>query len=163
MSLFSQFYIIMHLNRYKNILKDTAQQVQYTKNEETLHAQVGIRLINTLRDEYPEIFDAELEARICSEVDAALEAEDKIIDWMVGEYEHENLSAPILKQFIRKRINDSLQQIDISYRIDTDPDLIDQTLWFDETLLGNAMTDFFHARPIEYSKKNKVFDAEELF
>src|ERR1044072_9217150 len=43
-SLFSQFYIILWFNRYRNVLKDTAQQVQYTKSEELLHAQIGIKL-----------------------------------------------------------------------------------------------------------------------
>jgi ribonucleotide reductase beta subunit family protein with ferritin-like domain len=33
-SLFSQFYIIMWFWRYRNVLKDTSQQVNYTKNEE---------------------------------------------------------------------------------------------------------------------------------
>ena len=132
--------------------------MQYTKNEEMLHAQVGIKLINTMREEYPDLFDEELNARILTEVHSAIEAEDKIIDWMVGDYNVENLSAPILKQFIRKRINDSLQQIGIVDRVE-----IDKTLWFDETVLGNAMTDFFHGRPIEYSKKNKVFDSEDIF
>lgn len=162
-SLFSQFYVILHFNTFKNVLKDTAQQVQYTKNEEMLHAQIGIKLINTLREEYPELFDADLIGRIKEEVDAAFEAESKIIDWMVGDYTYENLSAPILKEFIKKRINDSLSQIGIDYRLPLNPDLTAKTVWFDEVLLGNAMTDFFHGKPIEYAKSNKVYDEAELF
>ena len=162
-SLFSQFYIILHFNTYKNLLKDTAQQVQYTKNEEMLHAQIGIKLINTLRDEYPELFDADLIAKIKEEVDSAYEAESKIIDWMLGDYEHENLSAPILKEFIKKRINDSLKQIGIDYKLEVNRKTAVQTVWFDEVLLGNAMTDFFHGKPIEYGKNNKVYDEAELF
>lgn len=162
-SLFSQFYVILHFNTYKNLLKDTAQQVQYTKNEEMIHAQIGIKLINTLRDEYPDLFDAELNAKIIEEVDAAFEAESKIIDWMVGDYEHENLSAPILKEFIKKRINDSLKQIGVDYRLPIDRLLAAQTVWFDEVLLGNSMTDFFHGKPVEYGKNNKVYDEAELF
>lgn len=162
-SLFSQFYVILHFNTFKNQLKDTAQQVQYTKNEETLHAQIGIKLINTLREEYPDLFDEELISRIQGEVDAAFIAESQIIDWMVGDYNYENLSAPILKEFIKKRINDSLYQIGIDYRLPVDKELADKTIWFDEVLLGNAMTDFFHGKPIEYAKNNKVYDIEELF
>lgn len=162
-SLFSQFYIILHFNTYKNLLKDTAQQVQYTKNEEMLHAQIGIKLINTLRDEYPELFDDALIAKIREEVDAAFEAESKIIDWMLGDYEHENLSAPILKEFIKKRINDSLKQIGVDYKLEVNRRIAAQTVWFDEVLLGNAMTDFFHGKPIEYGKNNKVYDEAELF
>ncbi len=67
-SLFSQFLIVMHFNRFHNVLKDTAQQVEYTRNEEQLHAQVGIKIINTLREEYPELFDDGLEARVADDV-----------------------------------------------------------------------------------------------
>ena len=74
-SLFSQFYIIMHFNRNKAVLKDCAQQVQYTRNEEMLHAQVGIKIINTLREEYPELFDEELQKRIEHECIESLKAE----------------------------------------------------------------------------------------
>jgi ribonucleoside-diphosphate reductase beta chain len=162
-SLFSQFYVILHFNTYNNVLKDTAQQVQYTKNEEMLHAQIGIKLINTLRDEYPELFDEDLIDKIKEEVNSAFEAESKIIDWMIGNYSYENLSAPILKEFIKKRINESLNQIGIVYRLPVDNLLLTQTVWFDEVLLGNAMTDFFHSKPTEYAKSNKVYDAAELF
>lgn len=160
-SLFSQFYIVLHFNKYKNILKDTAQQVQYTKNEEMLHAQVGIKLINTLREEYPELFDQDLNDRIREEVAAAVEAESSIIDWIVGDYDHENLNAPILKEFVKKRINESLEQINAGFVLPTDPQLLTQTEWFDEILLAPAMTDFFNQRPIEYSKNTKSF--EDLF
>jgi len=157
-SLFSQFYIVLHFNKYKNVLKDTAQQVQYTKNEEMLHAQVGIKLINTLREEYPELFDQDLNDRIREEVNAAVEAESAIIDWIVGDYDHENLNAPILKEFVKKRINESLEQIDAGFVLPIDPELSARTEWFDEILLAPAMTDFFNGKPIEYSKNTKSFD-----
>ena len=48
-SLFSQFYIINWFARNKNVLKDTDQQVKYTRNEENIHALVGIKIINTIR------------------------------------------------------------------------------------------------------------------
>lgn len=163
-SLFSQFYIILHENAFHNILKDTAQQVQYTKNEETLHAQIGIKLINTLREEYPELFTEELEARILEEVNSAFDAESKIIDWMLeGVPEEEHLSPDILKNFVANRINDCLKAIGYGKVLNIDDGLLEKTQWFDEIVLGNAMTDFFHSRPIEYSKKNKVFDESELF
>ena len=50
-SLFSQFYIINHFARFKNVLKDTDQQVKYTRNEENIHALVGMKIINTIREE----------------------------------------------------------------------------------------------------------------
>lgn len=147
-SLFSQFYIIMHFNRNRAVLKDCAQQVQYTRNEEMLHAQVGVKLINTLREEYPELFDAGLEARIGIECLDSIKAESNVIDWIMSDYSIPGLNADILKSFMAKRMKDSLNQIGFdSSAITYNQDHINETYWFDEELLGANMTDFFQKRP----------------
>ncbi len=162
-SLFSQFYIIMHMNRNKAVMKDCAQQVQYTRNEEMLHAQVGIKLIQTLREEYPELFDEELQDRIQHECIESLKAESKVIDWIMGDYEVDGLSAPILKSFIAKRMADSLDQIGFdNSEIVYDQAHVDETFWFDEELYGANMTDFFQKRPVEYAKGQGI-SADDLF
>ena len=162
-SLFSQFYIIMHMNRNKAVMKDCAQQVQYTRNEEMLHAQVGIKLIQTLREEYPELFDEELQDRIQHECIESLKAESKVIDWIMGDYQVDGLSAPILKSFIAKRMADSLDQIGFdNSEIVYDQAHVDETFWFDEELYGANMTDFFQKRPVEYAKGQGI-SADDLF
>ena len=162
-SLFSQFYVINWFARYKNVLKDTDQQVKYTRNEENLHALVGMKIINTIRDEHPELFDEELEERIAQEALCAYKAEGKIVDWMINGIQKDNLSAPIVKEFIKNRINSSLEQIGFKTVFSIDNSLIEPTMWFEEELLGNNMTDFFHSRPVEYSKKNQSFDEADIF
>jgi ribonucleoside-diphosphate reductase beta chain len=162
-SLFSQFYVINWFARFKNVLKDTDQQVKYTRNEENIHALVGIKIINTIREEMPELFDDELRERIEHEAVCAYNSEAKIVDWMINGIDEPNLSAPIVKEFIKNRINESLKQIGFNSVFDIDSDLIEPTMWFEEELLGNNMTDFFHSRPVEYSKKNQSFDEDDLF
>ena len=162
-SLFSQFYIINWFARFKNVLKDTDQQVKYTRNEENIHALVGIKIINTIREEHPELFDEELEQRILHEAEEAFKSESKIVDWMINGINKEGLSAPILKEFIKNRINESLSQINFPKVFKIDDELLSSTTWFDEELLGNNMTDFFHSRPVEYSKKNQSFSEDDLF
>tara|TARA_R100000664_G_C2737075_1_gene126315 strand:+ start:23 stop:994 length:972 start_codon:yes stop_codon:yes gene_type:complete len=162
-SLFSQFYIINWFNRYKNVLKDTGQQVKYTRNEENIHALAGIKIINTIKKEYPELFDEELEGRIIQESQAAFKAESQIVDWMINGYQEKGLTAPILKEFIKNRINESLEQIGFPKAFDVDKALLVNTIWFEEELLGNNATDFFHTRPVEYAKNSQTFDAEDLF
>ena len=163
-SLFSQFYIINHFARFKNVMKDTDQQVKYTRNEENIHALVGIQIINTIRQEHPELFDAELEERIREAAHEAFLAESKIVDWMVNGISEKSLSAPILKEFIKNRINESMKQISMPAPfLDIDQELLSKTVWFDEELLGNNMTDFFSSRPVEYSKKNQCFDEDSIF
>ena len=163
-SLFSQFYIINWFARFRTVLKSTDQQVRYTRNEENIHALVGIKIINTIRKEMPELFDEELEARIVHEAKEAFKAEAKIVDWMVNGIEEEELSAPVLKEFIKNRINASM--VDIGFEVpfkDLDQTLLEKTSWFDEELHGNTQTDFFKSRPVEYSKKSQSFDEEDLF
>ncbi len=162
-SLFSQFYIINWFARFKNVLKDTDQQVKYTRNEENIHALVGIKLINTIREEHPELFDDELTERIKHEAQEAFKSESKIVDWMINGINEDSLSAPILKEFIKNRINESMVQIGFDTVFEVDDALLSKTVWFDEELLGNNMTDFFHSRPTEYSKKNQSFSEDDLF
>lgn len=162
-SLFSQFYVVNWFNRFKNVLPDTDTQVKYTRNEETIHAMVGMKLVNTIREEYPELFDHDLEAKILEEAEQAFIAESKIIDWMVNGIQEENLSAAILKEFVKSRINDSLKEIGFKQIFSLDESLIEKTSWFKEELLANTLTDFFKKRPTEYSKNSQSFTEDDLF
>jgi ribonucleoside-diphosphate reductase beta chain len=162
-ALFSQFYTISYFGRFLNLLKDTNKQVEYTSREENLHAMIGIKIINTIKQEYPELFDKELEDKIIHESKEAVKYECEIIDWIVNGYVEENLNSDLLKEFIKNRLNESLSQIGYEPVFDIDQKLLSKTLWFDEQILGNNMTDFFHSRPVEYSKKALSFDIEALF
>ena len=162
-ALFSQFYTISYFGRFRNLLKDTNKQVEYTSREENLHAMIGIKLINVIRDEHPELFDDELKQKIISESIQAIDYECKIIDWIVNGYSVESLNTPLLREFIKNRMNESLVQIGFEKLFEVDAELVKKTLWFDEQILGNNMTDFFHSRPIEYSKKGQSFNQSDLF
>jgi ribonucleoside-diphosphate reductase beta chain len=162
-SLFSQFYIINWFARFKNVLKDTDQQVKYTRNEENLHAIIGIKIVNTIREEYPDLFDEELEQKIADEAHEAFKSEAKIVDWMVNGIQEEGLTASILKEFIKNRINESLIQIGFKPAFEVDKEALKSTMWFSEELLGNNQTDFFHSRPVDYSKSNQSFSEDDLF
>jgi ribonucleoside-diphosphate reductase beta chain len=162
-SLFSQFYIISWFNRYKNVLKDTAQQVQYTAKEETCHAQIGIKLTQVIKLEFPELFDDDLIDKIEHEAKEAFKAEAKIIDWILGGYDAPKLNSNVLKEYIKDRINTSLHQIGFKKIFDIDEELVNEYEWMDEDVLGNTATDFFYKRPVEYAKKNQSFNEEDLF
>jgi ribonucleoside-diphosphate reductase beta chain len=162
-SLFSQFFVILGFNRFNNILKDVANVVQYTSQEESIHAKFGITLINTIKSEYPELWDEEFVARIIHESQEAVSAEEEIIEWMIGDYKNDFLSKEILTSFIRHRINTSLEEIGIDFKFDIDPEDRDKIKWMDEEIYASSMTDFFFKKPINYAKKNKSFNASELF
>jgi ribonucleoside-diphosphate reductase beta chain len=162
-ALFSQFYTISWFGRYKNLLKDTNKQVEYTSREENLHAMIGMKIINVIRKEHPELFDEELEEKILSESQEAVKYEMQIIEWIVNGYGAEKLNSNILKEFVKNRMNDSLKQIGFKQMFDVDKELLSKTTWFEEQVLGNNSTDFFHSRVTEYSKKSQSFSEEDLF
>lgn len=162
-ALFSQFYTISWFGRFKNVLKDTNKQVEYTSREEDLHAKVGIKLVNTIRNEHPELFDEELEKRILDEAAQAVKYEFEIINWILDGYNEDGLNADLLQNFIKKRMNESLIEIGYTPIFEIDSGFDSKTDWFYEQLLGNNATDFFHSRPTEYSKKDQNFDGDEWF
>lgn len=162
-ALFSQFYTIRWFHRHKNVLKDTCKQVEYTSREENLHAQIGIKLINVLKTEHPELFDDELRKKIEYEATEAVKYECEIIEWIINGYNDDSLNSSLLEHFIKNRMNESLLQIGYSEVFEVDQEQIGKTLWFHEQLLGNNKTDFFNSRPVEYSKHNKNYDGGDLF
>lgn len=162
-ALFSQFYTITWFGRYKNLLKDTNKQVEYTSREEDLHARVGIKLINVIKKEYPDLFDVELEEKILYEAGEALKYECEIVDWIINGYGNETLNSELVKNFIKDRLNVSLKEIGYKPIFEINKELLSKTKWFNEQLLGNNMTDFFASRPTEYSKKSQCFASSELF
>ena len=162
-SLFSQFYVINWFNRNQNVLKDTAQQIAYTAKEELIHGMVGMKLVNVIREEHPELFDEELKERILHEAEEAFKAESKIVDWMINGIDDPELNAPLLKEFIKNRINESLTEIKMPTVFEVDTEMLKHTVWFDEDVLGNNSTDFFHRRPVEYAKSNKSYSEDDLF
>jgi ribonucleoside-diphosphate reductase beta chain len=162
-SLFSQFYTLNWFYRFKNVLKDTNKQTEYSAREEDLHAKVGVTLINVIKEEHPELFDEELEQKVMYEASQAIRYEFEIVDWIINGYESEALNSAVVKNFIRNRMNESLVSIGYKPMFEIDQDMLQSALWFDEQLLGNNMTDFFNSRPTEYSKSDKSFSEEDLF
>jgi len=162
-ALFSQFYTINWFGRYKNVLKDTNKQVEYTSREEDLHAKIGIRIIKDIREQHPELFDDELKEKILYESEQAVKYECEIVEWSINGYNEENLSSAVVQELIKHRMNDSLVEIGYDRIFVVDESLLAKTSWFNEQLYGNNMTDFFHSRPVEYSKNAQSFDEEDLF
>lgn len=162
-SLFSQFYIVLWFNKERNLLKDTAQQVQYTKNEELLHAQAGVRLIHTIREEYPELFDEELEELVRRETLEAFEAESNLIDWMLGSFSEGTLTPTILKEFVKGRFNESLEQVGFDPVFETDKSILEQSYWMRVQILASHKVDFFNKKPTDYVKHNRVYDEDDIF
>lgn len=162
-SLFSQFAIIKSFNKHRGILKDIDNVVQATQKEEVLHALFGIYIINQIRQEYPEWFDADFYSKINRACLKAYEAEAKIIEWIFEFGELPFLSIDSLQEFIKSRFNESVEAIGGSPVFQINEDKLASLDWFNEEIHAETSTDFFHKKPTTYSKKTQSITEMDLF
>ena len=162
-SLFSQFLIIMAFNKHKNMLKGVSNVVEATSKEEQIHGDFGIDLIKIIKAENPDWFDVMFSSKIQQMCKEAFEAESAIIDWIFEKGEIDFLPKNIINEFIKDRFNRSLESIGIGSVFAIDADLLKQTEWFDDEIIGTKHGDFFVKRSINYSKRTQSVTADDLF
>jgi ribonucleoside-diphosphate reductase beta chain len=162
-SLFSQFAIIKSFNKYKNILKDIDNVVQATQKEEVIHAMLGVYIINKIKAEFPEWFNEDFYEKIYRASKKAFEAESNIIDWIFEKGELSFLSKNTLKEFIKDRFNLSIEMIGGKKLFEVNQEEIAKLKWFNDEIYAEVNTDFFHKRPVTYSKKMQSVTADDLF
>lgn len=162
-SLFSQFAVIKSFNKHYNYLKDIDNVVQATAREETLHALFGVELLKIIRRENPEWFDEEFNLKLQRACKKAYEAESAIIDWIFEAGELEKLSKATLKEFVKHRFNESLAMLDVDPVFEVEQGAVREMEWFTAEIYAQVDTDFFHKRPVSYSKMTQSFTAEDLF
>lgn len=162
-SLFSQFLIIKSFNKYMNCLKDIDNVVQATQKEEQIHALLGVYLIKQIQKEYPAWFNEDFYAKLQRACVKAYEAESKIVDWIFEAGDLPFLSKDVVKEFVKHRFNESLQMIGANKHFEVDNQKTSQLKWFEDEIHAEVNTDFFHKKPVTYSKKVKPITAEDLF
>lgn len=145
-SLFSQFLVIMSFNKYKNLFSGMSNAIEATSKEEAIHALFGIDLINTIKEEYPEWFNKDLENKMYAMCKEAFKSEKEVLAWIFEKGELDFLPINIVEEFIKNRINNSLESVGLEKLYNIDQKLIEQTDWFDEALVSTAHVDFFYKR-----------------
>lgn len=162
-SLFSQFLIMMSFNKHRNLFKGISNAVEATSKEEQIHGMFGIDIINIIRKEHPEWFDdshRETVRMMCVE---AYQAESAIVDWIFETGELEFLSKDEVKEFIKHRLNNSLQSIGMSAVFGVDEELLEKTDWFNDEVIATKHVDFFDKRSINYNKRQTSVTSDDLF
>ena len=162
-SLFSQFLIIMAFNKHKNMFKGISNVVEATSKEEQIHGDFGIDIINIIKDENPTWFNKEFHSTVQEMCKEAFLSESDIIDWIFEAGEIDFLPKKLVKEFIKKRFNDSIESIGIEKIFDVDEELLSQTEWFDDEIIGTKHGDFFVKRSINYSKRTQSITSDDLF
>ena len=93
----------------------------------------------------------------------AFEAEKDVVDWIFENGELDFLPKAVVNEFLKNRFNNSLESIGIDKVFDIDQDLVSQTEWFDDEIIGTKHGDFFVKRSINYSKRTQSITSDDLF
>jgi ribonucleoside-diphosphate reductase beta chain len=151
-NLFSSFAILMSF-QLRNMMKGTAQIVEWSVRDESLHSKAGCWLFRTLLEENPDLQTLELSQSIYDACDLSVKLEFDFIDKAFEMGEIEGLNKNQLKNFIKERANQKL--IELGYNPlynDIDPNLLKQMEWFGHLTSGKTHQDFFAGRVTDYSK-----------
>lgn len=162
-SLFSQFAIILSFTRFRGAMKNISNIIGWTSVDEQIHANAGIYLVKEIRKEFPEYFDAEQVTAIRELVAESLRIEANILDWIFEAGEVENIGREHLLNFMKFRVDESLQQIGLNKLFFISPAQYQPMAWFEEEVFSNTLDDFFAKRPVEYTKHDKSITAADLF
>jgi ribonucleoside-diphosphate reductase beta chain len=153
----------MAFNKHKNMLKGISNVVEATSKEEQIHGDFGIDIIKIIKKENPSWFGNEYSTKIQTICKEAYNAERDIVEWIFEEGELDFLPKAVVNEFIKKRFNNSLESIGIDKVFDINEELIAQTEWFDDEIIGTKHGDFFVKRSINYSKRTKSITSDDLF
>lgn len=162
-SLFSQFAIILSFTRFKGIMKNISNIIAWTSTDEQIHAQAGIYLVNQIKKENPEFFDADTIQEITALIKDAMAIEEEILDWIFESGELEAFNQKELMDFMKYRIDNSLEALEFDKIYHITSDAYEPMRWFDEEVLANSLDDFFAKRPVEYTKHDKSIKVDDLF
>jgi len=163
-SLYSAFAVLYSF-QLRNLLKGIGQQMKWSVRDESLHSKMGCKLFRHMCEEDPALLE-DCRNDVIKAAETMLAAEEKYIEKMFELGDIENLKSYDLKQFIRKRLNEKLQELgyfDLGQYFAFDEKGASKLEWFYHLTGGHTHTDFFAVRPTDYSKANEGEDFEDIW
>jgi ribonucleoside-diphosphate reductase beta chain len=162
-SLYSSFAVLYSF-QMRNLLKGIGQQMKWSVRDESLHSKMGCQLFRHMCEEYPEL-KSSVQSLVEEAATLMVEMEIKFIDKMFEMGDLENLKASDLKEFIKKRANEKLNELGYESIFQYDDSQASNLDWFYHLTGGTTHTDFFAIRPTDYSKAGELenWDADAIF
>ncbi len=159
-SLFSQFANLISFTRFKGYMKNISNMVAWSAQDEQLHANAGIYLINKFVESTEININKVLDWKPL--IESYIEQESKLLDWIFEEGELDFYTKEDLLTYIKYRLDQSLFKIGVTPIYNLTGNDVKAMMWFEEEVFANELDDFFSKRPTAYTKHDKAFD-DELF
>ncbi|MBS9767930.1 MAG: ribonucleotide-diphosphate reductase subunit beta [Flavobacteriaceae bacterium] len=161
-SLFSQFATILSFTRFKGYMKNVANIIAWTSIDEQLHANAGIYIIKKIFEENPDMKEKSKD-EVANFIKSYIQLEDEMLEWIFEEGEIEFFTKKDLSNYMRYRLDDSLQQLGLGKPFGITAEESKPMMWFEEEVFSNSLDDFFAKRPVDYTKHDKSITEDDLF
>lgn len=164
-SLFSQFYIVTSFNKHKNVLSGVSNVIEATSKEEQIHGMFGSHLCNIFNKTNPDKYEFAL-AKARALIKNFISVEGRLINWIFDGKDLDFLTIDEVKNFVNFRVNKAFDMLDNKKRLKefaVDEKYLPNFEWFEVEMTATKDIDFFNKRSVNYSKKNRQFDTNELF
>lgn len=162
-SLFSQFYVLMALNKRLGRFKGISNAIEATSKEENLHGLFGVELLRILKEERPDLFGPTFAQEVWDRVQAFFRAEEALLDWIFAQGDVAAVARDEVLEFLKWRYNQTLSLHGLPAPFPVQRDLLKDTEWFDLELLADKEVDFFNKRSVAYARRVQSYDPESLF
>ncbi len=141
---YSGFAMILAFHR-QNKMTGIGQQYQYILRDETIHLNFGIDLINGIKEENPELWTPDLQARLVAHIERAVELEtayahDVLPNGVLG------LNAAMFTDYVRYIADRRLERIGLPARYGA----ANPFPWMSEVMDLRKEKNFFETRVTEY-------------
>ena len=148
---YSGFAMILSLHR-QNKMTGIGEQFQYILRDETIHLNFGIDLINTIKQENPDIWTEEFQKKIIEKIDQAVHleaayAKDCLPKGILG------LSAPLFDDYVRYIANRRLERIGLPTQY---PNAKNPFPWMSEVIDLQKEKNFFETRVTDYQSAGSL-------
>lgn len=141
---YSGFVMILSFMR-QNKMTGVGEQFQYILRDETIHLNFGIDMINSIKEENPELWTPEFQTHITNKIIEAVEleykyAEDCLPRGILG------LSAPMFREYVQHIADRRLERIGLKSLYGSK----NPFPWMSETIDLGKEKNFFETRVTEY-------------
>ena len=162
-SLFSQFYVLMALNKRLGRFKGISNAIEATSKEENLHGLFGVELLRILKEERPDLFGPSFAEEALERVTAFFRTEEALLEWIFAQGDTEAVRGEEVLEFLKWRYNQVLSLHGLPAPFPVRKEHLRDTEWFDLELLADKEVDFFNKRSVAYARRVQSYDPESLF
>ncbi len=131
-----------------------AEQIQYTLRDESLHIKFGTTLLNKLREQHPDVWDASLDDELTEYLKSAVElevtyAKDVLPKGILG------LNADMFVDYMQHIANRRLSGLGMKFQYDKD---VNPFPWLSEAIDLSKQKNFFETKVTDYQSAGALDD-----